>query len=250
MGVNILDESNCQIDNANSPLHYTERNDEIDSEEYIEFMEFRLIYEGSLKANNSGGSRVAEKHSIRQQIHKQLDVLWTQHPNLNWKRTGIIDKPAGYVEQMQRKGKLFNDPNATSVETLARRFDKCGFRFVPLVNKAFELVCGLDILFLRRDNPGNLILQGGDVDNRIKTLIDALRVPTDCSELPKGCVPEHNENPFFCLLENDSLVTELHVTTDRLLIPLRHDESANNVHLLIRVKVKAAKFSAFNMELV
>jgi hypothetical protein len=40
-------------------------------------MEFRLVYEGPLKAAGSGrgGSRTAEKHAIRKNIHKQLARL-------------------------------------------------------------------------------------------------------------------------------------------------------------------------------
>jgi hypothetical protein len=213
-------------------------------------MEFRLVYEGHLKATTTSNSRVEDKHAIRKQFHKQLDQLWMQHPNLLWKRTEIIQRPVEVVEKLQKEGKILNDPGATTVETLARRFDRCGFRFVPLVNKAFDLICGLDILFLRRDNPGNLILPGGDIDNRIKTLLDALRVPADGSELPRKCSPDADENPFFCLLENDSLVTNLSVTTDRLLKPLASGQHANEVMLIVQVNVKAAKFSSFNLQLV
>src|SRR6266849_6098917 len=53
-----------------------------------------------------------------------------------------------------------------------------GKQFVPLVRQSLALACSLDILFLRREEPGSLILQGGDIDNRIKTLFDALKMPT------------------------------------------------------------------------
>ena len=48
--------------------------------------------------------------------------------------------------------------------------------FQPLVRESFALKCGLDILFLRQESPGK-VYQGGDLDNRIKTLLDALSVP-------------------------------------------------------------------------
>ena len=47
------------------------------------------------------------------------------------------------------------------------------------------LTCGLKILFLRKEGPGKLILQGGDIDNRLKTLLDALKMPSDLSEIVK-----------------------------------------------------------------
>jgi hypothetical protein len=38
-------------------------------------MEFRLVFEGSLRSGQSSGV-VAEKHAIRKAIHKQLAQLW------------------------------------------------------------------------------------------------------------------------------------------------------------------------------
>src|SRR5258708_163486 len=46
----------------------------------IAFVEFRLVYKGSLPAQSSGGSRILEKHAIRRQIHAQLRELW--HTNI------------------------------------------------------------------------------------------------------------------------------------------------------------------------
>jgi hypothetical protein len=85
-------------------------------------------------------------------------------------------------------------------------------------NNKFGLACSLDILFLRRDSPGNLVRSGGDIDNRINTLFDALRRPENGEEVA-GFPPGPNEDPFFCLMETDSLVTEVSVITDRLLLP-------------------------------
>jgi hypothetical protein len=41
-----------------------------------------------------------------------------------------------------------------------------------------------------------LIHSGGDIDNRLKVLFDALRIPTDCSELA-GVIKEADEDPYF-----------------------------------------------------
>jgi len=64
-------------------------------------------------------------------------------------------------------------------------------------------------LTVRRENPGDLIpcdliLQGGNIDNRIKTLLDALRIPNDCNEIDSA--PEEGEDPFFCLLQKIHLL--------------------------------------------
>lgn len=45
-------------------------------------MEFRLVYEGPLRAAGSGGTRSSEKHEIRKVLHQQLVRLWQAVPNL------------------------------------------------------------------------------------------------------------------------------------------------------------------------
>ena len=66
-----------------------------------------------------------------------------------------------------------------------------------------SLLCSLNILFLRRDIPGSA-LSAGDIDNRIKTVIDALRRPRHANELAYHATPAADEDPFFRLLEDDS----------------------------------------------
>jgi hypothetical protein len=58
-----------------------------------------------------------------------------------------------------------------------------------------------------------------------------LRAPQTADEVPKGTTPDASENPFYCLLESDTLITELSVTTDRLLKPV----SESHVLLIIKV---------------
>jgi hypothetical protein len=88
-----------------------------------------------------------------------------------------------------------------------RLYAKFGYNFLPLISEYFGLTCSLDILFLRRDAPGQLIQSGGDIDNRIKVLLDGLRMPKSVEECKE--VPKEGENPFFCLLEDDSLITKI-----------------------------------------
>jgi hypothetical protein len=132
---------------------------------------------------------------------------------------------------------------------MANNYSRCGYRFVPLICKAEGLACALDILFLRRDNPGDLIISGGDIDNRIKTLFDALRMPQECQELT-GFSPEEGENPFFCLLEDDALITHVSINTDRLLTPLRGENSLSEVHLVIHVKIKIVDWNRAYIEFI
>ncbi len=54
------------------------------------------------------------------------------------------------------------------------------------------------------------------------------------------------ECPFFCLLEDDALVTGFSVTTDSLLAPRAKDE----VNLLIHVRVRGTRTTWSNMEII
>jgi hypothetical protein len=191
-----------------------------------EMMDFRLIYQGPLLATTAGNTRRDNKHHIRKQLHKQLAELWKVQPPLkgfsNNKILGTV-LPSGEKKWFSR---LVN---------LADKHTVGPFRFAPLINKSFGLACRLEILFLRRESPGEIIKHGGDLDNRIKTLFDALAIPKVLVDEQ----PEKEEDPFFCLLEDDALVIEVNVTTDRLLIPIDRstpEGRENDVYLIIRVR--------------
>ena len=186
-----------------------------ETEEAGELVEFRLIYEGPLDPQTSQ-SRVEEKHAIRRALHPQLKELWNQFPFLH-----------------------------RNLDYYADQYHRDGFRFIPLVSARQARFCTLDILFLRRDMPGNLIANGGDIDNRIKVLFDGLRITRNREELG-GATPQVDEDPFFCLLEDDSLITEVKITTDRILRPV----GAGNIHdvvLIIHVKT-GVKTGAVDMD--
>jgi hypothetical protein len=59
-------------------------------------------------------------------------------------------------------------------------------------------------------------------------------MPQDCAELGKA-EPAESEDPFMCLLEDDRLITEFRVLTDRLLTP-PDTEELRGVSLIIHVK--------------
>ena len=198
-------------------------------------VQFRLVYQGQLPAakNQGRGTRTKEKHEIRRVLHKQLAMLWKTHPLLKV----YLQAPRFVTTREIENGFMPSQriDKVSQAERLAEQYERCGYRFVPLVGTIFQTACSIDILFLRRDEPGHLVSGGGDIDNRIKTLFDALRMPQRCDEL-KGFSPGDDENPFFVLLEDDQLITEVKVTTDRLLTPLAGDEHVNDVHLIIHVR--------------
>ena len=109
-----------------------------------------------------------------------------------------------------------------------------GFNWKPMVTQDNSLVCGLDILLLRNGPPGKVRT---DIDNRLKTLFDALQMPN--SDQLGGKVPEAEQNPFYVLLEDDNLITRVAVTSDMLLEPVEGVERKEDaVRLVIEVNVR------------
>lgn len=184
-------------------------------------MEFHLLYEGPLRANGD----LREKHALRRRFHEQLRVLWQQVPLAGDDRLLADPAPPGTVSVIQRVGT---------------------YTFAPLVCEALSLICELDVVFLRPEAPGAVVTRGGDIDNRLKTLFDGLRMPRVATEIPPGDVPADGETPFFCLLEDDNLITRVNVATDRL---LRTGAGGNDVVLLIRATTKVVKQMWANMGL-
>jgi len=188
-------------------------------------MEFTLVYEGPLKADGN----LHDKQKLRRIFHKQLQQLWKQEP---LSRCG---PPEGNY--------LDDTPPETSLSIIQK---VAGFSFAPLVTQRLHLVAELNITMLRPEAPGSIVTQGGDIDNRLKTLLDSLRMPKGAGEMPADDSPKENEDPFFCLLEDDNLITKVAVTTDRLLDPC---DSLSHVHLMMHVKTKATRLTCGNMEL-
>jgi hypothetical protein len=181
-------------------------------------MEFTLTYQGPLKTNGSA----RQKQSIRRFFHPQLKELW-QHPPLNSFSGMLEENPKKETSILQNIGSYW---------------------FAPLVNTQLNNTAELKITFLRPSPPGSLITQSGDIDNRLKTLFDSLRMPQVETEIPNGDLPHESEKPFYCLLQDDALITKVSVETDRL---LSSNEQSNYVFLLIKVRTKGLSSIWFNV---
>lgn len=207
-------------------------------------MEFRLTYEGQLLSETNRDdsvkrSRANHKHEIRKVFHTQLKKLWEVTPFL---------KPHMLGTNPPRD--LFRPAEENTLEGLAKRFTRHGYRFVPLATRSLSLFCDVDVLFLRTGSPGELFTtRTGDIDNRMKTLFDALCMPQGGAQLGKYTNPDlHNdEDPFFCLLEDDSLITKASIESDRLLQYVSEPPSENDVRLVITVRLKPASMGLDNL---
>ena len=204
-------------------------------------MDFRLTYEGPLYASGTDirqeQARTPHKHQIRKHFHKQLKKLWYTNPNL-------------LVRTRKRRNTVLNlEEEHSQLDVLANNWVEYGFRFAPLVHPGIGLNCRLEILMLRPSPPGGLLTgQSGDIDNRLKTLFDALQKPHGKTEFGDA-VPEEGEDPFFVLLENDRLVTHVAVETDVLLSPVSVNEQVNDVRLVISCKVWPYAIRSDNLDL-
>jgi hypothetical protein len=176
-------------------------------------MRVTLHYRGPLKANGSP----QHKHELRKHFHLQLKKLWSQAP--------LLDLPA-LLKPRLREGEY----------SLLRELPP--FVFVPLVAAEMDVIAEVSVVMLRPEAPGGLLTQGGDIDNRLKTMFDALSMPQQANSLPQDAAPDENESPFFCLLENDNLVTSVAVRTEQLLEP---DAGPSIVDAAIYVRTRTTR---------
>ncbi|KQZ16413.1 hypothetical protein ASD50_11270 [Mesorhizobium sp. Root552] len=187
-----------------------------------DYVEFYLNYRGPLRATQRDpkeGSNIKAahwqlKHAMRKGFHRQLKQQWSVTPFLQ--DSANTQKPY-------------------QVDLLAKEFQLPPWRFVPLVTGRLQLVTGIDILLQRLDNASSSVWSG-DIDNRIKTIIDALEVPRSNDGYAE-LTPDSHEDPFFCLLENDRYLNHVAVETANLLdAPDGADMSYADVRIKVRIR--------------
>lgn len=200
-------------------------------------LEFHLLYSGPLHVNGDRG----EKHAIRKVLHAQLYRLWLTDTNLR-----ALSEHRGRMAYAHEVGGNVDVPELSDDDAIkkgmlsgAKNWNRCGFNFLPLVTKEFCLRCALEILFLRAEER-NYVLQGGDIDGRIKTLFDGLRMIQEGNELPPREKAE-SEEPFCCLLENDDLISEVRVNTGMLLGLPNKPFDKSDVYLQITVRLNPTR---------
>ena len=164
-------------------------------------MRFTLIYDGPLE---SAGNRPKpdEKWAIRKQLDPQLRRLWSVNPDLaNLKASGPIREDGEYIRiEPHHEAQVsvaasksissltpvfvdaFRAPSPVRWVDLCEPIQKGGRSFMPLVRGSLALTCGLRIQFLKQESRGR-VYQGGDLDGRIKLLLDALSVPQNDNEI-------------------------------------------------------------------
>jgi hypothetical protein len=187
-------------------------------------VEFRLTYDGELKSASKSKGRVEHKHEIRRVFHGQLKALWAEHKAL---------EPQHYDTGFDNK---------TRFQQRMQRYERDGFKWAPLVVREHWMVCEVEVLILRRGPPGDFVMQG-DIDGKVKTLFDALQIPEPGVLPSKSIGPEADEEPFYCLLEDDSLIVKASIETDSLFGPLSvgglsFEQKPSDARVIIKVKTR------------
>jgi hypothetical protein len=162
-------------------------------------------------------AKAVAKWEIREALRPQIERFWKQSPQ-------VVTK---LVEQPSVKDFYYRE-----VE---------GIKFIALITEKLQLVAEIDVLLLRKSPRGSVVGNSGDLDNQLKTLIDALRVPSNKQEIPDSKRHVWKGREFHTLLEDDRLITRLNVECDQYLEDVRDDEvlaivkaSAKRSDLIVR----------------
>ena len=180
-------------------------------------MHITLTYEGKLWGNSR---KISDVSNIRKYFSDLLE---------KFSNTEQFD----YV-------KNYSDPNPSSSSIYIGK--KVGdFVFIPFISKKMNTTCSLKIHLLRGLRPHNPVLYDVDLDNRVKTLIDCLRAPSQMGEID----PKFADRTPYVLLEDDCLVSGLTVTTDHYLA----NDNGDTVFAMVTAEIRLSRARMDNLHL-
>lgn len=179
-------------------------------------MKFTVIYEGPLKPQKKADRD--HKHFIRQQFHEQLRNLWQLLPLSDLRGIAFGAQSPDLAATFEAA--LTDSPVDTRESEWITSVNS--IPFLPIVSQKSHTVAEIDITWFRKEAPGNL-LNSGDIDNRLKTICDALQIPPH-GQMPTSSISATREAPFYCVVEDDALITSLSVKAERLLRPSDNDD--------------------------
>ena len=178
-------------------------------------MRFTLTYQGPLPSRGTA----TQKKAIRDRLSPQVERLWRKEEF----RLGESELAPVAVKEM------------------------LGRQYVPLIGLGTHLEADLSVLLLRRDDPASVFVSGGDIDNRLKTLFDALQWPQSAQECGEGTPSEGEERlAVYTVVEDDRLITGLTVRSERWLTPGGLEE----VLVVLDVTLRVTKVTWGNLPLL
>jgi hypothetical protein len=202
-------------------------------------MKFTLRYRGVLPPASGREKRVPQKQQLRREFHAQLSELWRQETVL------LHYAKFGLPEAMLDHRRIVLPANFSADFSMHCAVPVGPFKFVPLVTRVNGLGCRLSIKFLRHGHAGEMVGEDGDLDNRLKVLFDSLRMPLSPEEMPPASEPIEGDY-FYCLLEDDCLITGYSIRSGRLLTP---EKRRSDVDLLIDVDVRTLTPNDMNLRI-
>lgn len=167
-------------------------------------MHITLTYKGQIQGN---ARKQSDVWRLRRSFHDQLLKLRSTEQFEYVQKCSDPQSPDGYIG-----------------------IDIGDSRYIPFVTSKMRTRCSLYVRVLRGIRQYNPVLGNVDLDNRIKTLIDALRSPQQIGELK-----DSDKTVSLVLLQDDSLIDGITVKSDHYLA--EDDESVvfaivtANIHL-------------------
>jgi len=185
-------------------------------------MEFCLFYQGKLKSRDGA----AGKHMIRAALDAQVRSI------CNSKICCHIFEP--------------DWQNTRQASELPMFVERNGKRFWFLISERLAITANLNITILVPHEVARIVNNGGDIDNRIKTLFDALRVPAADSEIPANDSFDYAHGGMYCLLEDDKLINRISIRSYQ-----DHGSSEDDhVRCLIEVETRIIQATWRNLNFV
>lgn len=179
-------------------------------------MHITLTYKGPVQGN---ARKQSDVWRLRKSFHKQLYKL-------------SLTNEFEYVEKYANQDTEKSHPNIG--------IDVANSRYVPFITSKMKTRCSLYVRVFRGVRQYNPVLGNVDLDNRVKTLIDALRAPQQISE-----TKESDGTVRYVLLEDDSLIDGITVKSGHYL----DEEDEGVVLAIITANIHLAHATWANMHL-
>lgn len=172
-------------------------------------MEFYLNYHGTLSTTGHAKQKFIYRRAFLKQL-RELDEYY--------KASGVSEKMGFSADKIKSVGP---------------------FKFLPLVTRDEGLEVELEIVLLSQMGPGGNKQSHGDLDNLLKSLIDGLRMAQNANEI-RSERPEKDETPFFCLLEDDQVIRNIHISHKKLFFSSKNFVKGRSQEIFALIKVKIA----------
>jgi hypothetical protein len=228
-------------------------------------MTLRLVYFGPIRPHGRGKNIASHVHFIRRQFHRQLREFWRRSEALNHCLLTIDEFNNGVMRPLDATRPNWMSSPPLDIDgggavsqvrmplldaVLARHSANCmnskGYRWVPLTLSQYSVSCEIDMLMLftspEQAGPKNF----GDLDNRVKTVIDALKQP-DPDSISHCPAPGKGDDPFFVLYNDDKVVSKLTVETDNLYRPRMTHHQEKPILLTVNVTLRPYNVNMFNL---